>query len=47
MVLAKYKAIPNVKQTGLFGCKPLVAFTSDEVCLKKKIIKMKIVLVTL
>lgn len=31
MVLARYKAIPNVKNTGIFGQKPLVAFTSDEV----------------
>lgn len=31
MVLARYKAIPNVKSTGVFGLKPLVAFTSDEV----------------
>ena len=32
MVLARYNAIPNVKSTGMFGLKPLVAFTSEEVC---------------
>lgn len=28
MVLARYKALPNIKSTGCFGLKPLVAFTS-------------------
>lgn len=31
MVLARYKAVPNIKRTGIFGGKPLVAFTSEEV----------------
>lgn len=30
MILARYKAIPDVKATGVFGVKPLVAFTSEE-----------------
>lgn len=36
MVLARYKAFPNVKSTGMFGLKPLVAFASDEVILVQK-----------
>lgn len=31
MVLARYVAQPEVKQTGLFGGRPLVVFTSEEV----------------
>lgn len=31
MVLARYVANPTVKETGLFGAKPLVVFTSEEV----------------
>lgn len=30
MVLAKYKQIPDIKSTGCFGKKPLVAFTSSD-----------------
>lgn len=30
MVLARYKAVPDIKTNGCFGLKPLVAFTSDE-----------------
>lgn len=31
MVLARCRAVPDAKCTGLFGQSPLVAFTSDEV----------------
>lgn len=30
MVLARYKAVPDIKTNGCFGIKPLIAFTSDE-----------------
>lgn len=30
MVLARYHALPNVKKTGCFGLKRLVAFTSED-----------------
>lgn len=30
MVLARYRAVPNIKSTGCFGLKPLVAFTSAD-----------------
>lgn len=30
MVLARYKAVPNIKSSGCFGLKPLVAFTSED-----------------
>lgn len=30
MVLAKYKRFPDIKSTGSFGVKPLVAFTSSD-----------------
>ncbi|XP_045605307.1 cysteine sulfinic acid decarboxylase isoform X1 [Procambarus clarkii] len=30
MVMARYKKYPDVKRTGVFGLKPLVAFTSDQ-----------------
>lgn len=30
MVLARYKCVPNIKCSGSFGLRPLVAFTSDE-----------------
>lgn len=28
--MARFKMIPNIKSTGCFGLKPLVAFTSDD-----------------
>lgn len=31
MVVARYHKYPQVKRTGIFGLKPLVAFTSDQV----------------
>lgn len=37
MVLARYVANPKVKETGVFGSKPLVVFTSEEVCNKMAI----------
>lgn len=30
MILARYKNVPNIKTTGCFGLRPLVAFSSDE-----------------
>lgn len=30
MVLARYRAVPNIKSTGCFNLKPLVAFTSQD-----------------
>merc|ERR1719422_2888019 len=30
MMLARHAKYPNLKSTGLFGSKPLVAYTSDE-----------------
>lgn len=30
MVLARHKACPDIKSTGCFGIKPLVAFSSEE-----------------
>lgn len=33
MVLARYRRNPNLKRMGIFGQKPLVVFTSDQVSL--------------
>lgn len=38
MTLARYAANPDVKKTGMFGLKPLVAFTSEEVKVMKLLI---------